>query len=425
MTINRGRFYNGRFYKLAAILLVATIGYPGGVSASGEAPGASMFSFSGFGTLGAVHSNEDHADFTSVLQPNGAGYSHQWSTDVDSRIAGQVNARFTSQLSAMVQVMSEQLADNTYRPQVEWANLKYQPTAQISFRAGRIVLPAFLISDSRKVGYAYPWVRPPGEIYTLSPVNNSDGVDASYRLLVGGIVNSVSASYGKTVVKVPRSAGADVRRLWIITESVEYGAAIAHLSFTQARFTLKQNGLETLFDAFRQFGPQGIALADKYDAVDKPIQFIALGAIYDPGGWFVTGEWGKRELNSVFGRSSAWYASGGYRVAQLTPYLTYAEVTANSKTSDPGLTVSALPAFLAGPATTLNAGLNAALGTIAIQRTVSVGVRWDFARSVDLKLQYDYTRLGAGSPGTLSNLQPGFQPGGSVSLFSAVIDFVL
>jgi hypothetical protein len=421
--MNRQRFYAPN--KLTAAALVAMIGFPGGVSANGEAPGASMFSFSGFGTLGAVHSNEHHADFSDVLKPNGAGYSHEWSTDVDSRIAGQINARFTSQLSAMVQVIAEQLADNTYKPHVEWANLKYQPTPQISFRAGRIVLPAFLISDSRKVGYSYPWVRPPGETYTLSPVNNSDGVDASYRLLIGGIVNSVSASYGRALIKVPGNVEADVRRLWTITESVEYGAAVAHLSFTHSRFTFRQSSLETLFDAFRQFGPQGSALAIKYDVVDKPIQFIALGAMYDPGGWFVTGEWGKRDLNSVFGRSSAWYVSGGYRVAQLTPYLTYAEVTANSKTSDPGLTVSALPAFLAGPATALNAGLNATLRTIAVQRTASVGVRWDFARNVDLKLQYDYTRLGAGSPGTLNNIQPGFQPGGSVSLFSAVIDFVL
>jgi hypothetical protein len=421
--MNRQRVYAPN--KLTASLLVAMIGYPGGVSASGDDPGASMFSFSGFGTLGAVHSNEHHADFTDVLKPNGAGYSHEWSTDVDSRIAGQINARFTSQLSAMVQVISEQLADNNYKPHVEWANLKYQPTPQISFRAGRIVLPAFLVSDSRKVGYANPWVRPPEEIYALSPVNNSDGVDASYRLLVGSFIHSVSASYGKSDVNVPGGITADIRRLWTITERVEYGAAIARLSFTQAKYTFHQNSLEALFDAFRQFGPQGSALADKYDADDKLVRFISLGAMYDPGGGFVMGEWGRRDLHSAFGKSTAWYVSGGYRVVQLTPYLTYAEVTANSKTSDPGLTVSALPAFLAGPATALNAGLNATLGTIAVQRTTSVGVRWDFARNVDLKLQYDYTRLGAGSPGTLNNIQPGFQPGGSVSLFSAVIDFVL
>jgi hypothetical protein len=45
-------------------------------------------------------------------------------------------------------------------------------------------------------------------------------------------------------------------------------------------------------------------------------------------------------------------------------------------------------------------------------------------KNVDLKLQYDHTGLGAGSPGTLINLQPGFQRGGTVNLFSAAIDFL-
>jgi hypothetical protein len=200
------------------------IGYPSGVGASGDAPGASMFSFSGFGTLGAVHSNEDHADFTSVLKPNGAGYTHQWSTDVDSRIAG----------------------------------------------------------------------RPPEEIYSLAPVNDSDGVDASYRLLIGSFVHVFSASYGRSHIKVPGGVSADVRRLWIISDSAEYGAATVHLSFAQGRFTFNQDDLETLFDAFRHFGPQGSALANRYDVDDKRVQFIGLGAVYDPGGWFVMGKKGSQ-----------------------------------------------------------------------------------------------------------------------------------
>jgi hypothetical protein len=413
-------------HKLTATVLVAMLWYPAGVSASGEDPATSMFSFSGFGTLGVVHSSEDRADFaSSVLKPSGAGYTHPWSAAVDSRIAGQVNARFTSQLSAMVQVISEQLSDNTYRPQFEWANLKYQLTPEFSIRAGRIVLPTFLVSDSRNVGYANPWVRTPVEIYTLVPVTNSDGVDASYRMQAGDFVHTVSGSYGGTNVNLTAGGRTQVRRLWVISETAEYGAAALHISYSQARFNVKLNTLEALFAGFRQFGPQGAALADRYDPDDKVAQFIALGAMYDPADWFVMGEWGKRSLHSVFGRSTAWYVSGGYRVAQFTPYLTYAETTANSNTSDPGLTVSALTPYLAGPATGLNAGLNAVLGSIAIQRTISVGARWDFMKNVDFKLQYDHMRLGAGSPGTLTNLQPDFRPGGSVNLFSATIDFVL
>jgi hypothetical protein len=137
------------------------------------------------------------------------------------------------------------------------------------------------------------------------------------------------------------------------------------------------------------------------------------------------GEWGVTDFHSALGKSAGWYVSGGYRLAKFTPYLTYAALKADSNTSDPGLTVSALPPSLAGTATGLNAGLNAALGSIAVQTTLSVGMRWDFMKNLDLKVQYDDTRLGAGSPGTLANLQPGFRPGSSVSLFSVTLDFVL
>jgi hypothetical protein len=116
--------------------------------------------------------------------------------------------------------------------------------------------------------------------------------------------------------------------------------------------------------------------------------------------------------------------SGGYRLAKFTPYLTYTETKANSNTSDPGLNVSALPPYLAGTAIGLNAGLNAILATTAVQNTVSIGSRWDLAQNVDLKLQYDRTDLGSGSAGALINVQPGFQRGSTVNLFSITIDFV-
>jgi hypothetical protein len=187
-------------------------------------------------------------------------------------------------------------------------------------------------------------------------------------------------------------------------------------------FTL--DGLDAFVGAFGQFGPQGVALEAKYDPYRKPLEFIGIGAMYNPRDWFVTGEWGTQQLHSVLGESTAWYVSSGYRVAGFTPYLTYGALKANSNTSDPGLNASVLPPYLAGPAMGLNAALNAILGSIAVQHTTSAGVRWDFLKNVDLKLQCDHTRHGAGSPGTLINLQPGFEPGGTVNLFSAAIDFL-
>jgi hypothetical protein len=413
----------GAPYAANAVLLAAMLSFPAVLSAATPDLNPSMFSFSGFGTLGLVHSDEANADFTpSTFKPDGAGHSHDWSADADSLIGAQVIANFSSRFSAMVQLISEQNYDGSYWPRVEWANIKYQLTPDASVRVGRIVLASFMVSDTRNIGYANPWVRPPVEVYSLVPIASNDGIDASYRWHLGNTVQSFLGTYGATTSTLPTGGEARARRQWNISDTLEFGAATLRVSYQRANLTL--DGLHTLISAFRQFGAQGNALADKYDPYRKPLDFIGVGAMYNPQDWFVTGEWGTSQLHSVLGESTAWYVSGGYRLAEFTPYLTYGALKANSNTSDPGLTVSALPPALAGAGIGLNAGLNSVLGSIAAQSTASAGLRWDFVKNVDLKLQYDHTRLGAGSAGTLINLQPDFQRGGSLNLFSVAVDFV-
>ena len=381
-----------------------------------------MFSFSAFGTLGLVYSSEDQADFVSSgLRPDGAGHTRDPSPEVDSLIAVQVIANITPKLSAVLQVMSEQNYDDTYSPHVEWANIKYQFTPDFSIRAGRIVLPAFLVSDYRKVGYANSWLRSPVEVYGLIPVTDNDGVDASYRLRVGEITNTLQVLYGYTEIKLPTIGSAEAKDVWGISGTGEYGAATVHVSYIRGNFTV--DSVKPLFDGFRQFGPEGVALADKYDADNKDLIFMSLGGMYDPGDWFVQGEWGSTDSNSAFGKRTAWYASGGYRLGKFTPYFIYARTKAESNTSDPGLTVPPIPG-VDQIVIALNANLNAILGSIPVQKTISVGGRWDFRKNFDLKLQYDHTRLGDGSAGTLINTQPGFQPGGTFNVFSVAVDFV-
>jgi hypothetical protein len=115
--------------------------------------------------------------------------------------------------------------------------------------------------------------------------------------------------------------------------------------------------------------------------------------------------------------------TGGYRMDKVTPFASYAQANAGNL-SAPGLTVSGLPAQLAASAERLNATLNGMLGSKVVQDTFSVGGRWDFMRNATFTLQYDRTRVGAGSTGALRNIQPGFEPGGNVNVFSATIDFV-
>jgi hypothetical protein len=386
-----------------------------------------VFSFGGFGTVGVVHSSEKNADYISgINKPNGAGYTHDWSPDVDSRIGAQLTANLSPRWSVVLQVVSEQTYNDKYEPIVEWANVKYQFTPDFSLRVGRIAFPAFLASDYRKVGYANPWVRPPIEVYGLIPVTNNDGVDVSYRTRTGEFTNTVRGTYGQSETKF-RNGDATGKTTdgWSLSSVAEYGAFTANVMYYKATLNFEADFFKQLFGGFRSFGAQGIAIAEKYDPNNsKPLTFLGLGAMYDPGSWFVRAEWGAVGTETVLGSKDAWYVSGGYRLGKVTPFLTYAKTSAASSTSDPGLTLSAVPPARAGMAAGLNAGLNFGLGSRAEQETVSLGARWDFAKSAALKLQFDHIRLGDGSAGTLINTQPAFQPGGRVDVFSAAIDFV-
>jgi hypothetical protein len=406
----------------AAVQLVLPL-YATGAEVSDQLPAPSIFSFSGFGTVGVVHSSEANADFTNnAFSPNGAGYTRSWSPEVDSLIGAQLSVRVTRELSAVLQVIVQQNYDGTFSPHVEWANIKYQFTPDLSVRIGRVELPTFLFSDSRKVGYTYPWVRPPIEVYSLLPITASDGAGFSYRLHLADVTNTTQASLVQSNTSQPFNRGTALARNSLnIANTTEYKAFTFRASYQNAHLLI--NSFDGLLDGFKLFGPQGIAIYDKYSPDNKTITTEIVGGSYDPGRWFVISEWGHTDLNSILGEDTSWYASGGYRVGQFTPYMTYAHETA-ARNSDPGLTLTGLPPAQAGFAAGLNAGLNAVLRGVADQSTVSIGARWDCVKDIALKIQFDHMRIGAHSSGTLINVQPEFQPGGTVNLFNIAVDFV-
>lgn len=384
--------------------------------------------FRGYGTLGVVHSDNDRADYlVDPFKPNGPGRSGSWSGDVDSRLGVQANAQIAPGLSGVLQVLSQQRYDNSYRPVVEWANLKYEFTPDFSVRAGRIVLPAYMLTDSRRVGYTNPWVRPPVEVYSMVPVTSSDGADATLRFPLGDALNSVQVTVGRSDSRFPAVAGfesgtAKARRLFAVIDTIERGFATFRASYGQAALTI--DAFDPLFDAFRQFGPPGEEVAARNELKDRRVTFAGLGASYDPGSWFAMAEWARFDTHSVLSARQSWYASAGYRLGAVTPYATFGQTRNAGNRSDPGLSLAGLPPPLLPAAAGLNGALNAQRAAVADQRTVSVGLRWDFLRNAALKLQYDEVRPQSGSPGTFRTAQPGVESPRRTRLFSAAVDFV-
>lgn len=391
-----------------------------------------QFSLNVYGTLGVTHSSDDKADYISRLWvQEGVGASTEWALSTDSRLGVQLSAEFSERVSAMLQVVSEQQEDGSYRPEVEWANVSLELVPDLRIRLGRIFQASFLYADSQKVGYSYPWVRPPTELYYLVPVNYNDGVDLRYQLQFGDVINSIGVSYGQLDADMPDRIGGGqlkVRETAGIMNTLEHGSLTVRLSYHQSRISYQQStsdlGLTSLLDGFRLFGPQGTAIAQRYDLKDTRIAFYGVGANYDPGPWFVTSEVGRMRTQSIIGESWAGYWSVGARVGAFTPYISYARLDVTSEASTPGLPLQMLPPPLREPAAALNTALNQILRDTAAQRTFTAGVRWDFADNLALKMQYEHIDRDRDSPGTFIGLQTGFDPGGSAELFAVSLDFV-
>jgi hypothetical protein len=382
--------------------------------AQDDAPGAGpAWTLSGFGTIGAVHSSERNADYTAnVMRADGAGATRSWSPNVDSRLGAQIDLSLSRRWSAVLQVVSEQGLDNSYRPRVEWANVKYQATPELALRFGRIALPMFLTADYRKVGYIYPWVRPPVEGYGALPISSSDGVDATLRWSLGPVRNASQVFFGRDEPDMPAPLHAYARNIVGLSNTADWGPLSVRTNIISAGVTTDIGG--GLFDAFEAFGAEGRAIARRYEIDHKHASIASIGVNYDPGRWFLMAEASRSRTDSLLGATRSAYASAGLRLGSFTPYLSVARVRATSPTRDPGL-----PG--AGP---LNEGLNLLLATIPQQTSQALGVRWDLVTDMALKLQYDRVTPHHGSRGTLINLTPAFRSGHTAHVASVALDFV-
>ncbi len=356
-------------------------------NAEAAEPDQPKVTFGGFGSLGVSHSSMSMGDYTlDSTIPKGAGLSEDWSATNDTRIAGHLAAKFTPKVSAVLQLVAEYTAENSYKPEIEWANVKYAFTPDAYIRVGRIAVPTFLDSDNRDVGYTYVWIHPPVELYRQLAIAHSDGVDAMYRVGVGEAVNTVKAIlYGENTLE--RSASKSISKdMWGIFDTIEYGPTTTHIGY-QERLSASEN---------LQTGVTGAWVRNSD---------LSVGIQYDPGNWFVMSEWLQRKSTT---KISAMYVSAGYRIKKFTPYLTYAQ-------NSPG---SFLPGFPPPSSNSIRLANRA-------QSTVSLGARWDFMKNTDFKLQYDQVKLSDSSNGFLANVPAGVTLyGEKFHVISAVVDFV-
>lgn len=383
--------------------------------------------FSGFGTLGVVHSNDQGADFHATLEPStGAGRSNKIDSGVDSVLGAQADLQFTPELSGTAQVVSRRLSDyNSTQPYFEWANVKYQLLPNLYVRGGRIVAPMFSLSDSRMVGYAQTSIRPWGEVYLLNPITYLNGADIGYRFKAENVLYRLGMAKGKLSQSLySNSAQAKFNYKFdntLLNVAAEYHGSTLRLGYARAKIDTQADILQVYQTRLDALVAMQAANADtiKNNVTFSNVRgdFYNIAYTYERNACLLQVEWARRKLNTDgIADLDGFGLLAGYRMGNLTPYLQYAQTTHKGPHGIPSVS---------GPGSALINDLNQQFQLRIERKNYGTGVRWDMIENVALKMQIERINKPAGGNAFFINTSSEFSDNErKINLYSATLDFV-
>lgn len=363
---------------------------------------------SGYGTIGYVEDDVSGTAFVRELvqkpelkDPN-TFRSETRPFLTDSRLGLQAVYLPNDQLEFLAQLVFRSQQENTLEESLEWLNLGYMPKENAKIRLGRIGWDAFLMSDHRHLGYAYPWVRPPVEFYGALPVYRLDGADFSYKFNTDEADNiwNIKAQYGKGGTFFPFGVAeyefeSDI---WSVSLNHTSDLWTFRLGYSEIDIT-SSPPLDSLIAGLSwvsQNTPPDIAreadtLIENMTYKDTVMKFTALGATYDDGQWFGQTEIGHIQSDAdMVTNGNLAYVAIGKRFESLTPFAILSAFETSSDTytrnTDWGVALQDI-------------AINAINSTRIDQTTFSAGMRWDFDSKAALKLQWDRTEIDANGYG--------------------------
>ena len=288
----------------------------------------------------------------------------------DNRLGLQISADINDRMGFTAQLLARAVPDN-FNTEADWAFVSYDINNDVQVRAGKVKLPTFLTSDYIEVGYAYPWVRPPQEVYSLSPITSLSGIDILWTVPVGDSTLLIQPYYGNssgtgfvTGMQAPyiNQAISDNGGTPFIQpgDEVEFeakGLGGINLALATEIGTFRVGYLTTDVSSDFSAGP-----IDEDKAT-----FVSAGMNIDYNNFVGYAEWASRDEEDAaelgFPDQEAWYVTAGYRFGPWLPSITYASLEEGSP-DDPAVLLFSQK-----------------------QKSITFGIRYELAAGAALKFE--------------------------------------
>ena len=285
------------------------------------------WSLDGFGTFGIGYLNDEDINLANGTRHNTFEEGSQ--TDVDSKIALQAAVDFNSEFAITAQAVAR--AADDYDPELEWGYASWKATEKLKLRVGRLRRSTFLISDTRQIGYTYPWIRPPVEVYSndLGFFVKVDAINALYQWSEGARNYQLETYIGESSGDAEVLTGQEIRfstkndigiilsmeQDWLSMRFGYHYLPDANIGNTEL--------IEPLFDGLNASGFSHVADDLSTESIDIEFYDLALGIDYND--WLFNFEYIFVPIErSIATDEKSWFAMFGKRIGPVTLHYTFA-----------------------------------------------------------------------------------------------------
>ncbi|MDH5571121.1 MAG: hypothetical protein OEY89_05105 [Gammaproteobacteria bacterium] len=216
--------------------------------------------------------------------------------------------------------------------ELEWGFVEYNMSRSWRLRVGKLNLQTFLLSDYIEVGYLYPWIRPPEEVYGFNPMRNYPGIELMHTAQLGKKTTLTSMFFVGSS-KVQLSPATSFRAL------NGYGI---NFQLNMPGVTLRIGGItpeiEVNQSAFLMQDESGtmMSIPGAQVAADNRMYMATFGFSWDVSDFVGYGEWinvsSEKELQEIFPEQTGYYLTMGYKFDDFMPYVTKATAEADAFT---------------------------------------------------------------------------------------------
>ena len=243
---------------------------------------------------------------------NWGAYTKSLSLQPESRAGAQAVVSFSESLRFTGQVVVRG-TDST--PALTWAYVAYDLSPEWELQVGRKRIPLYYYSDFQDIGYSYPWVSPPPEVYGWD-ATNYNGASLRYKTALGGTTIAASLFGGKETVKESRyMISAGLNKADVTWSNIKGG----DLEVSKDWLTLR--------GVLIQAEPSVVDRLNSANNYQQKMTAYGLAANGDFGDIFVLTEFAQNNRTTLsFETKAPCYTLGvGYRLGKWTPFLNFSE----------------------------------------------------------------------------------------------------